>query len=186
MKDVVYFFAGWEPLGRIVVVGTAMYVMLVVLLRLSGSRTLSSMNAFDFIVTVAIGSVFGRALTARGVALAEAVVAFLLLVALQYAVAWLQTRWPRFGGAVTNPPVLLYYRGRFLRDAMRRQRVTEAELRAAVRKKRLGTLEEVEAVVLESSGAFSVIRTVGDGSALGAQVRGQIEAQSERGTTDEA
>jgi hypothetical protein len=83
MTDVTFFFSGWEPLVRIVIVGIAMYVALVVFLRISRSRTLSSMNAFDFIVTVAIGSAFGRALTAKAVALAETVVAFGLLVALQ-------------------------------------------------------------------------------------------------------
>lgn len=178
MSDVVYFFGGWAPLGRILVVGTAMYVTLVVLLRLSGSRSLASMNAFDFIVTVAIGSAFGRALTAKGVALAEAAAAFALLLALQYAVAWLQTRWSFVMGIVTNPPQLLYFRGQFLREAMRRERVTEAELEAAVRKKKLGSMDEVEAVVLESSGEFSVIASVGDGSALGDKIRTQAERRA--------
>lgn len=167
MTDATFYFAGWDPLVRILVVGTAMYVALVVFLRVTGSRTLSSMNAFDFVVTVAIGSAFGRALTAKDVALAEAVVAFGLLVSLQYAVTWIQVRWPSFGRLVTNPPALLYFRGEFLDDAMGRQRVSRPELRTAVRKEQVGSLEAVEAVVLESSGEFSVIRSVEDGSAFG-------------------
>lgn len=143
-----------------------MYTVLVVLLRVSGSRTLSSMNAFDFIVTVAIVSAFGRALTAKAVALSEALMAFTLLVALRYSVTWVQIRWPPVRRIVTNPPVLLYSRGEFLREAMRRQRVVESELRTAIREKKFGSLNEIEAVVLESSGEFSVIESVGDGSAL--------------------
>lgn len=70
-----------------------MYTVLVVLLHVSGSRTLLSMNAFDFvIVTVAIVSAFGRALTAKAVALSEVLMAFTLLVALQYSVTWVQIR----------------------------------------------------------------------------------------------
>jgi len=134
-----------------------MYVALVFFLRISGSRTLSSMNAFDFIVTVAIGSVFGRALTAKDVALSEAIVAFGLLVTLQYVVTWIQLRWPFFRRVVTNPPALLYFRGEFVDSAMRKQRVTESEIKSAVRKKQFGSIDEVEAVVLESSGEFSVI-----------------------------
>lgn len=167
MTDITFYFAGWKPIARIVIVGVSMYVALVVFLRISGSRTLSSMNAFDFIVTVAIGSVFGRALTAKSVALAEAIVAFGLLVALQYSVTWIQIRWPFFRRVVTNPPALLYFRGEFVDEAMRRQRVTESEVQTAVRKKQFGSLEEVEAVVLESSGEFSVIGSVEDGSAFG-------------------
>jgi len=92
MMQVNFFFAGWEPILRILVVGVAMCVALVVFLRISGSRTLSTMHVFDVIITVAIGSSFGRARTASGVALAEALVAVVLLIGLQYAVARFQTR----------------------------------------------------------------------------------------------
>jgi len=166
MTDVTFYFSGWDPVVRIVVVGTVMYVALVFLLRISRSRTLSNMNAFDFIVTVAIGSAFGRALTAKDVALAEAVVAFGLLVSLQYAITWIQVRWPFFRRVVTNPPALLYFRGEFVDRELRRQRVAKSEIRSAVRKNKLGSLGEVDAVVLESSGDFSVIASVEDGSAF--------------------
>lgn len=167
MTDLTFLYSGWKPLARLLVVGTAMYVALVVFLRLSRSRTLASMNAFDFVVTVAIGSAFGRALTAKTVALAEAVAALGLLVVLQYAVTRLQVRWPSFGRAVTNPPALLYFRGEFLTDEMRRQRVAESELRSAVRKERYGSIDAVDAIVLESNGELSVVRSVEDGSAFG-------------------
>lgn len=174
MNDVVFFTSGWLPLARLVVVGTLMYLALVVLLRVSGSRTIASMRAFDFIVTVALGSVFGRALTAKGVSLTEALLAFVLLIALQYAVARTQVASSWFAGAVTNPPRLLYFRGEFQREAMRRARVTEPELRAVARKKGHGSLDEVEAFVLEASGDVAVITAVGDGSALGSEVGDQI------------
>lgn len=154
------FFDGWRPIFRILLVGVSMYVALVLFLRLSGSRTLATMNAFDFIVTVAMGSVFGRALTAKSVSLAEAVAAFALLVSLQYVVTRLQVRWPVVSTVVTNRPRLLYFRGEFLEDAMREERVTEGEVRTAARKNDHGSLSEVEAVVLESSGEFSVLPSV--------------------------
>lgn len=68
-----------------------MFLALILILRISGSRSLASMNAFDFIITIAIGAAFGRSLTAKKVALAEAVIAFILLITLQMCVAWLQT-----------------------------------------------------------------------------------------------
>jgi uncharacterized membrane protein YcaP (DUF421 family) len=166
MTHVSFFFDGWISIARTVVVGIAMYVALIVMLRVSGSRTLTSMNAFDFIVTVAIGAVFGRALTAKAVALAEAVTAFVLLVSLQYTVTWIQYRWPLFQRVVTNPPALLYFRGEFLEDELRRQRVTKGELESAVRKNKFDSLEAVDAVVLESSGEISVVGSVEEGSAV--------------------
>lgn len=174
MSDVVFFADGWLPLVRLVVVGTLMYVSLVVLLRVSGSRTIASMRAFDFLVTVALGSVFGRALTAKSVSLAEAVVAFVLLIGLQYAVARLQVSSTPFARVVTSPPRLLYFRGDFQRDGMRRARVTEQELRAVARKKGHGSMADVEALVLEASGDIAVITRIGDGSALGDDLQEQV------------
>lgn len=168
MNSVTFFFGGWEPIARIVVVGTLAYAALVLLLRATGKRTLVQMNAFDFIVTVALGASFGRILTARSVALAEAVTAFLLLIFLQYAVTWLQIRSPRFARFVTAPPTLLLYRGRLLHGNLRHARVTEAELRTAIREHGAGSADQVEAVVLESDGSFAVVKAsqAGDGSAL--------------------
>jgi uncharacterized membrane protein YcaP (DUF421 family) len=175
MTDATFVYSGIEPLIRILVVGVGMYVALVLFLRISRSRTLSTMSAFDFVVTVAIGSAFGRALTAKDVAFTEALVAFALLVALQYVVTWIQIRWPLFRRLVTNPPALLYFRGEFVDEEMRRQRVTEAELLTAARKKNVGSLEAVEAIVLESSGEFSVITSVEDASEFSEPLDGTVE-----------
>ncbi len=163
-----FFFDGWEPVARILVVGTLAYASLVVLLRVSGKRTLARMNSFDFVITVAIGATFGRVLTARSIPLLEAVTAFALLVTLQYVVTSLQLRSPRFRRLVTAEPTLLAFRGAVVHDALRRERLTETELLGAVRKHGLGSLEEAEAVVLEADGRLAVISSgnAGDGTAL--------------------
>ncbi|MFI7581876.1 hypothetical protein [Kocuria kalidii] len=67
-----FFFDGWEPVARIVLVGTLADTTLVLLLRISGQRTPARRNSFDFVVTVAIGAIFGRVLTARSIPLLEA------------------------------------------------------------------------------------------------------------------
>lgn len=169
----VFLFGGWEPIARVLVVAVLGYAALVVLLRVSGKRTLARLNSFDFVITVAVGASFGRVLTARGVPLSEAVAAFAALVTLQYVVTWVQVRSPRFADALTAAPTLLYYRGRFLHGAMRANRVTEAELEAAARLKGLGSLQEAEALVMESDGRFAVVKasSAGDGSALGSVER---------------
>lgn len=162
------WFAGWEPIARILVVGTLGYVALVVLLRVSGKRTLAQMNSFDFVITVAIGATFGRVMTARSVALAEAVTAFALLIALQYVVTFVQMHAKAFESVVTATPRLMAYDGRIVAESLRRERVTRTEVLAAVRKHGYGDLGETAAVVMESDGKFTVLGRdgFGDGSAL--------------------
>ena len=157
------FFDSWSGLGRVVVVGVLAYGALVFLLRVSGKRTLSKMNAFDLIVTVALGSTLATVLLSKDVALLEGVLAFALLIVLQFVLTWLSVRSKAVQGFVKAEPALLLQRGRLLRRAMKAERVTEEEIRAAVRAQGVGSLEDVAALVLETDGTFTVLRSVGSG-----------------------
>ena len=150
-------FDGWYDLWRILVVGVAAYGGLVVLLRLTGKRTLSKMNAFDLVVTVALGSTLASALLSSEVSLSEGLLAFALLCSLQYVVAYASVRSRRFQDLVKSEPTLLFFRGAFLPAMMVEQRVTEEEVLAAARAQGIAGMSEVAAVVLEADGSFSVI-----------------------------
>lgn len=157
------FFRDWTIVARTLLVGTLAYVAMVFLLRISGKRTLSKMNAFDFIVTVALGSSLATVLLNENVALTEGAVAFALLIGLQYVVTWSSVRAPWVRRFVTGEPQLVAHRGELLHDTLRRVRVLEDEVRAAVRSQGVARLDEVEAVVLETDGSFSVITRPDDG-----------------------
>jgi len=130
-------------------------------LRVSGKRTLAKLNAFDLIVTVALGSTLATVLLSKSVALVEGLAAFVLLVGLQYLVAWLSVRSSRFSDLVKSEPTLLLHRGRFLEGAMRAQRVTRAEMLAALRGSGASDPGQVAAVVLETDGSLSVVQDAG-------------------------
>ena len=152
------FFDDWSALLRTAIVGVLAYAGLIVLLRFSGKRTLSKMNAFDLVVTVALGSTLATILLSKDVALAQGVLAFALLIGLQFAITWSSTRTGWVRRLVTGEPSLLLYRGTYLPKALRRERVTEEDIRAAVRSAGLAALEDAEAVVLETDGSFSVVQ----------------------------
>ncbi|MDY8109707.1 DUF421 domain-containing protein [Fulvimarina sp. 2208YS6-2-32] len=151
------FFQSWSGIARTLIVGTIAYIFLVVSLRVSGKRTLAKLNAFDLIVTVALGSTLATILLSESVALAEGVTALALLIALQYAVTALSVRSERFAGVVRSEPSLLLRDGKPLHEAMRKARVTKAELDTVVRTEGQRGLEDIAAVILESDGSFSVI-----------------------------
>jgi len=159
------WFDAWGDLARVLLVGTAAYVSLVVLLRLSGKRTLAKLNAFDLIVTVALGSTLATILLSSDVSWTEGALALVLLVALQLVVAWTTTRWPASRKALTAAPTLLLWHGEVREDALRQHRVSMSELRQAVRSSSSGDLSQVGAVVLESDGTLSVVTSSSLGSA---------------------
>ena len=151
------FFDTWSDLGRTVLVGVCAYVALVLMLRVSGNRTLSKLNAFDFVVTVALGSTLATVLLSKDVSLAEGVLAFAVLIGLQFLVTWTSVRSSRINHLVKSEPILLFHQGRFLTGAMHRARIVEQEVVAVLRKQGVARLEAVEAVVLETDGSMSVI-----------------------------
>jgi uncharacterized membrane protein YcaP (DUF421 family) len=154
-------FDSWQGVGRVILVGTLAYLALLVILRMSGKRTLTKMNAFDLVVTVALGSTLATIVLSKDVALVEGVVAFALLIALQFVVTWLSVRSQRVRQLVKSEPTLLFYRGQMLEETLYEQRVTEEEVRAAIRAEGKGQLAEVEAVILETDGSFSVLGNEG-------------------------
>jgi uncharacterized membrane protein YcaP (DUF421 family) len=161
-------FNSWAGLLRVVVVGALAYAALVLLLRVSGKRTLSKMNAFDLVVTVALGSTLATVILSKDVPLAEGVAAFALLIGLQFVITWLAVRSTTVSRLVKADPTLLLYQGRFLPKQMRRMRVLEEEVRAAIREQGIAALDDVEAVVLETDGSFAVVKRSEDpATALG-------------------
>jgi len=161
------FFDDWAGLGRAAGTGVTAYIGLIVLLRLTGKRTLSKMNAFDLVVTVALGSILATALLSKDVPLLEGLTGFAVLAVLQLIVTWLSVRSAAVRRLVRAEPALLYYRGEFRRPTLRAERVTESEVYQAVRASGHGDRGRVGAVVLESDGSLSVVTSGSDpGSAL--------------------
>ena len=150
-------FDDFSGLLRILFVGIVAYAALVAFLRVSGKRTLSKMNAFDLVVTVALGSTLATVILSKDVPLAEGLLALALLIALQWAVAWGSIRSQRVSELVKSEPQILYHRGKMIEAALKRERVTPEEIAAAARGSGYGELDEVDTVLLETDGSFSVI-----------------------------
>jgi uncharacterized membrane protein YcaP (DUF421 family) len=148
------------------VVGTLSYIAVVLLLRGAGKRALTKMRAYDFVVTVALGSSLATALLSSQVKIDKAVIGVALLLGLQQLFASLSTRWRWFHDLVNNEPTLVFHNGRMLENAIENLNLTSQEIRAAVRSQGKGDLEEIEAVVVETDGSFSVIPRLGSASAL--------------------
>ena len=163
------WFDSWGDIARVLLVGSAAYATLIVVLRLSGKRTLSQLNAFDFVVTVAIGSTLATILLSSDVSWSEGLAALALLVGLQFVVALVSSRWPRARSLVSTKPVVLVRDGELQHTAIARNRLTETEVEQAVRSSGSGDLATIAAVVLETNGTLSVIprEKYGDGSAMG-------------------
>ena len=157
------FFTSWTSILRTLLIGVTAYTGLILLLRLSGKRTLTKMNAFDLVVTVALGSTLATVLLNKSIALADGLTAFALLIFLQFVLTWLSVRSKTVSQLIKAEPTLFAYQGQFLPDALRSERVTEAEVLAVLRAQGVPSVTEAAAVILETSGEMSVLRQTNPG-----------------------
>lgn len=162
------WFDSWSAVLRIALVGAASYVALVVLLRLGGKRVLAKLNAFDMVVTVALGSILASAVLSKDMSYVDALTGMVLLIGAQWLVTRLTTSLPGGRRFINAEPTLVLVNGRIIEAALSKARLTRGEVMQAVRSSGQGGFDAIAAVVLEPDGSLSVIpvSAVGDGHAL--------------------
>ncbi len=142
---------------RIIVTAVVLYFLLIVILRVSGKRTLSAMNAFDFIVTVALGTTLASTILNSSVSFIDGFTALVTLISLQFFISFFSSRSKILSRVVKSEPKLLCYKGEILKDAIKQERLVENEILQALRSKGYSSLRDVDAVVLETNGNISII-----------------------------
>lgn len=154
------FFDSWGSIIHTLVISILAYVALIFLLRISGKRTLSKMNAFDFIVTIALGSTLATVMLNKSVPLADGVLVMFLLIGLQFFITYLSVRSEKVSKLIKSTPTLLVYKSDLLQDAMRKERVNADEIYAILREKGFSSIQDVDAVILETDGSLTVINHI--------------------------
>lgn len=176
------FFDSWEKIGHIAILAALAYIALVVLLRVSGKRTLSKMNVFDFVFVVALGSTLASTILNADTTLADGIAAFIALMGLQIILSWLCVASHRVDHWVNGEPTLLMHKGNFLADTMKRERVTKEEVLSAIRNVHVKTFDDVDSVILETDGTFSIVwNAVGDECSSLVDVRGHPDFVPDEG-----
>lgn len=125
--------------------------------RLAGLRAFSKMSSYDFAVTVSFGSVLAGTVLSPDTTLTQGVLAMAALFAVQWIIGWVRSRSRRLEALADNTPVLLMRDGVVLEDNLVATRVTADDLRAKLREANVLDMEQVRAVVLETTGDVSVL-----------------------------
>jgi len=147
-----------DMLARGVILSMAGLIWVMILIRVNGLRSLSKMNSFDFVVTVAMGSLLAGAAQATGWrGFGQAMTAMAALLAMQYLLARLRKASGMMENVLQNDPVILMRNGLVDADALARTRVSRTDLIAKLREANVLDFANVRAVVLETTGDVSVL-----------------------------
>lgn len=135
------------------------YAAILLYTRLTGLRSFSKMSASDFAMTVAVGSLFASSISNPNPTIGVALIALGCLFAGQWLLAILRAKSSSFVAAVGNQPYLLMRGDQFLRENMAETNVTEEDIIAKLREANVLNMEQVKAVIFETTGDISVLHS---------------------------
>lgn len=153
-----WFTSDLKSLIAIVITAAGIYLAVIVFTRLAGKRSFSKMSSFDFAMTVAVGSLIATTVLSSSVSLLDGVVGMAAIYLLQISVALLR-RFKVIKEAVDNSPLLLMKGEQILHENLKKARVSEGDLRSKLREANVLNLNQVRAVVFETTGDISVLHT---------------------------
>ena len=151
-------FDDLEKLGRIVLTTVMVYLLIVIITKVSGKRSTSQLNNFDWIVTVMIGSLGASTILLKDIPFIEGSSSILVLYTLQYLVTKYASISPPFSQFVLSDPRIVFYQGQFLPEALRAERLTQQEVECAMRSEGANDFDEIEAVVFESDAKLTILK----------------------------
>jgi uncharacterized membrane protein YcaP (DUF421 family) len=159
MKQLLDWIVGsWRTVGFVGASTVLIYLSVVLALRVGERRTLAEMSTFDFAVAVAVGSIIGRVSTTRSPTYVQGLAALVTLLLAHYLITLGRARSKRVRRWVERPPRVVLRDGQILPLELRREHLTEEDLMRKLREHDVHALDEVELVVVEARGGFSVLR----------------------------
>ena len=155
MDDLFQLSAPW---WQFVLRGVTIYLLVMLLVRVSGKRALGQFTPFDLILLILIGNAVQNGINGGDNSLTGAAIMATTLVALNYVVAFLTSRSRAVEKLVEGVPVVLARDGRLFAQVLRRELISEADFREALRMNNLDDVEDVALALLETNGSISVVR----------------------------
>jgi uncharacterized membrane protein YcaP (DUF421 family) len=144
------------PWWELVLRAVAIYIALLLALRLSGKREVGQFTLYDLVFILLVANALQPAITGPDTSVLGGLILIVALVGLNFLVGKLDNL-PRFHRIFTPAPAVIVKDGKYLRDVMRREGVDEEEVEMAMREHGVIDLKEVQLAVLEPDGSISVV-----------------------------
>lgn len=145
------------PWWEFIVRAGAVYLALLVLVRLSGKRTVGQFTPFDLVVVVLLSESVSNALTGGDQSLVGGLIGAATLITLNFGLAWLTARSKTAEKIVEGREVVLGRHGKVYKDVLERERVSQADFDEALREQDC-SLHEMRCAFLETDGKISILK----------------------------
>src|SRR4051812_30071139 len=151
------FFSSWSNVGIVILRVVVAYGVIVAVFRIVGEQALAKMRAYDLIVSITLGGLVATIPFLDRFALLDGIAAIIVFVTLQELLRLAQARSTKLHDLVVEEPRVVVWNGKLLEDRMKDWNLRRGEVLAAIRRHGVSAIEEIQAVVLENDGEWSVI-----------------------------
>ena len=175
MNEMLQLSAPW---WQFVLRAIAVYAMVMVLVRLSGKRAVGQFTPFDLVLLILIGNAVQNGLNGGDNSLTAALLLAGCLIALNYAVAFLTSRFRRVEHIVEGVPKVLARNGTVFHDVLRSELVSLDDFHEALRMNNIADPDNVALALLETNGSISVVSTDAGGAERAEKYVGRLPPRS--------
>jgi len=170
-----HFLAPETSIPALLIRAVAVYLFLLVGLRLAGRREMAQLTTFDLILLLILSNAVQNSINAGDNSLGGGLISALMLLVLNWVVGWAAYRWPAFERLIQGRPMVIITDGKVHFRNMRRERISLEELRSALRKQGIEAVSECRHAVLESDGTLTAIK-----KGVKVQTRDELEYQEDQ------
>lgn len=135
----------------------AVYLFLVVLLRVFGKRELSQLNPFDLVVLLCLSNTVQNAIIGPDNSLTGGLTGAFALAGVNYLVVRFLLRHRRLDEVLAGRPTLLIENGRLMPAALAKEMMSRAELLTVLHRQGISSVSDVEKCTLQPGGAFDMV-----------------------------
>jgi uncharacterized membrane protein YcaP (DUF421 family) len=134
------------------------YIFLLIILRISGKRTMAQITVFDFVLLLVVAEATQNAMLGKDYSITTAMLVIMSLVGLNIAFSLLKHRWPGFDRLVEGMPLVIVENGKPLKERMDKLRVDEDDILSAARSLQgLERMDQIKYAVVERSGSITIV-----------------------------
>ena len=146
-----------EPPVDIVLRSLAVYLFIVIAIRLFGKKELAQLSVIDLVFILLISNSVQNAMVGPDSSLAGGLIAATVLFGANFLLKNLLYRNPDINRLVSGDPVMLVHQGNVIEETRRREKVTRDELEAAAREHGVASIKDVDLAILERDGNISIL-----------------------------
>ena len=138
--------------------GVVIYLVVLVVFRIMGKRSLSEATTFDFVLLLIISEVTQQALVGKDYSLSGSIILVVTLVTVDLILNLIKDKSKAFGKLTEGTSLLIVDEGKLLKDRMKKCKVEEEDILEAARMQfGLEKLEHIKYAILEKDGKISII-----------------------------